>query len=156
MLSAKRTPAGKSGRIEVKIDTRSLSGTVEKLVSVSTNDPGHTVIMLSVKADVQPEIALSDSMIYFGIAPAGKEIRREILITLPAGKAIKVLSVSSTDQSVTVKLEPVPGSDGKKLRLIAIRKADARPGDHYGTIVLKTNSPLTPDIFVYASGKVGK
>jgi len=122
---------------------------VEKLVNVITNDPNHPAVRLSIKAVVEPEIVLSESTIYFRKASKGNDNRREIILTLPAGKTIRILSATSTDPGVTVKLEPVPGSDGKKLRLIAVQKADAKPGYNLGKIVLKTDSKLTPDISIY-------
>jgi len=154
LLSAKKLPPGKSGHIEVSVKTESLWGAVEKRVQVLTNDPSHSAVTLSIKMTVEPEIDLSESMIFFGNAPKGKEIRREILLTLPAGKSIKILSAASTDPDVVVRLEPLPGSEDKKLRLIAIQRADAKPGDHIGTIVLKTSSRLTPDITIYVRGSV--
>ena len=154
MLSAKKLLPGKSGQIEVRIKTESLQGAVEKQVQVLTNDPRHSTVTLSIKMTVEREIDLSESIIYFGNATKGKEIQREVLVTLPAGKSIKILSAASTDPNVDVRLEPLPGSEDRKLRLIAIQRADAKPGDHFGTIVLKTNSRLTPNITIYERGSV--
>jgi hypothetical protein len=154
LLSAKRIPAGKSGQIEVRIKTEGFSGAVEKRVNVLTNDPRRSTVTLSIKATVVREIDLSAPTIYFGNTPKGKEARREIILTLPAGKSIKILSVASTDPNVIVKLDPLPGSEGKKLTLTAIQRADAKPGYHFGQIIVKTNSTLTPNITIYERGIV--
>ena len=154
MLSAKKIPPGKSGRIEVKIKTEELSGEEEKTVRVTTNDPRHPTVTLSIKAMVEPEILLSERMIDFGSVPQGKEVRKEIIVILPAKRSVRILSAASNDPCVMVKLDSMEDSGGKKVRLTAIQKADARPGYHFGLIEVKTDSSLTPKIFIYERGVV--
>ena len=76
------------------------------------------------------------------------------MLTIPDGRSIRLLGAESTDRKVVVKLEPVPGSNSRKFKLIAIRKADAKPVDHYGEIRVKTDSRLTPTIIIYSQGTV--
>ena len=121
---------------------------------LTTNDPKHPEVTFTIKAIVHPEIELSDSSIFFETAPAAKEIRKEIIMTLPADKDIKVISAKSTDPYVFATIAPFPNSNGKKVKLIAIRKASMKPGDHYGEIVIKTNSKRTPTITIYEGGTV--
>jgi hypothetical protein len=106
-------------------------------------------VSLSVKADVQPEISVSSPSVYFENVPKGKEVTKEVIITVPAGRSIKVLSAESTDESMIVKLEPVPNSAGKKVRLIATQKADGKIGYYFERIVVKTTSYLAPELTIY-------
>ena len=154
LLSAKKVAPGKSGRIDVKIDTAGMFDEMGKQVYVKTNDPRHSDVTLTIRAIIEPEIEMSDTGIFFGNAPRGKEVRREVILTIPAQKSIRILSAESTDPKVAVKLQLEPGSNSKKWRLIAIRKADAKPGDHFGEIVVKTTSSLTPTISIYETGTV--
>jgi hypothetical protein len=154
LLSAKKTLPGRSGQIEVGVKTTDISGILEKHVYVTTNDPGNPEVRLTVKATVEPEILLSEYGIFFGNAPRGREVRKEVILTIPAGKRIKILSAESNDPKVSVKLEPVPGSNGQKWKLIAIQKADAKPGYHFGEIVVRTSSRLTSKISIYERGTV--
>lgn len=152
MLSAKRTIPGKGGQIEVTVNTADISGIVEKNIYVTTNDPHSPEVVLTIKATVEPEIALSENGIFFGDVPCGKEARKEVILTLPAGKSIKILRVDTTDLRVAVKLEPVPGSGERKWKLVAVQKADAKPGFHFGEIVVRTTSKLNPKITIYERG----
>ena len=154
MLSAKRIPAGQSGQIEISIKTKGLVGPMEKHAHVRTNDPRHSEIILTIKAIVEREIHISESSIHFGDAPKGKEVRKEIIFTIPARKSIEMLGAESRDPAVAVNFEPVPGSNGKKWKLTAIQKADAKPGFHYGKIVVKTNSSLAQLLTIYVRGTV--
>jgi hypothetical protein len=154
LLSAKKTLPGKNGQIEVSVKTADISGIFEKQVYVTTNDPRNSELMLTIKATVEPEIALSEYGIFFGNVPRGKEACKQVIFTLPAGKSIKILGAETTDPEVAVKLEPVPGSNGQKWKLIALQKADAKPGYHFGEIMVRTSSRLNPKISIYERGTV--
>jgi hypothetical protein len=154
LLSAKKIAAGKSGRIEARIKTESFSGPIEKRITFTTNDPRNASVTLSIKAIVEPEIEVSESSIFFENIPAGKEVSKEIILTIPAEKPIKILSAVSKDPKVAVRLDPVPGSKGRKIRLTVIRRANVNPGSHFGQIVVKTTSRLTPEITIYERGVV--
>ena len=76
MLSAKKIPAGQKGQIEARIKTDNFSGPVEKAVTLTTNDPKHATVRLTIKATIEPEIAVSESVVFFDNVPAGKEARK--------------------------------------------------------------------------------
>lgn len=153
MLSAKQVEPGKSGDIEVSVTPQGVTS-LSKSVSVTTNDPRQQVVTLTVTATVRPEFALSERSIYFGTVPKGQEVVRELVITLPSEKPVSILSAQSTDQSVSVRLEPVSDSHGKKVKLIAAQRADAKEGYHFGTILIKTTSALTPELRIPVRGTV--
>lgn len=153
MLSAKQVEPGQSGQIEVNVKTEGASA-LSKSVNITTNDPKQPRVTLVVSAVVQPEFGLSEKSIYFGSVPKGKEVIKEITITLPLKKAVKILSANSTDQNVTVRLEPVPDAAGKQMKLIAVQKADAKDGYHFGAIILKTTSVLAPEVKIPVRGLI--
>ncbi len=142
MLSAKKIRAGRNGIIEARVKAEDL-GPIEKQITVATNDPHHAAVALFIKALVEPEIGMSEPSIVF--ENTGKEARKEIILTIPAAKPIRVISAISTDPNIAVSLEPVLGSNGKQMKLIAVRKPDTKPGCHYGQIVVKTTSRLAPE-----------
>jgi len=156
LLSAKKIPAGKSGQIEATVKTENLSGPVEKQITLTTNDPRHATVTLIIKATIEPEIGLSESFLFFENVPAGKEASKQVILTIPASKSIKVLSAVSKDPNVAVRLEPIAGSNGKKYKLTATRKANVKPGYHFGQIIVKTDSRLTPQVTIYERGMVAK
>jgi hypothetical protein len=153
LLSAKRVRPGKSGEIEVTVRTEGVT-TVSKSVNVTTNDPRQPLITLTVTGVVQPEFDLSERAIYFGSVPRGTEASKEVIITLPSGKSVTLLSATSTDPNVAVRLEPVPDSEGRKVKLVAVQKAGAKDGYHFGMIVIKTTSALSPELRISVRGMV--
>ncbi len=153
MLSAKHVSPGKSGEIEVTVRTEGQTA-LSKRINVRSNDPEHPLVTLTVTAEVRPEFSLSEKSIYFGSAPQGRELTREIVITLPSDGAVRLLSAETTDPNVTVRLEPVPDSNGKRIKLVAVQKADAKGGYHFGIIRIKTTSSLTPELRIPVRGQI--
>jgi hypothetical protein len=153
LLSAKKILPGESGQIVAKINSDRLSGPIHKTITISSNDPEHSRMTLLIKGVVAPEIALSDSQISFGRVPAEKEITKETFLTVAPGKSIKILSARSKNPAIAAKLNPVPGSNQKKWRLTVAHKANAKPGAFSGQILVKTDSRLNPEIWVYARGE---
>jgi hypothetical protein len=157
LLSEKTIAPGKSGDIEVVVATKGLPASeLSKTVSVMSNDPRQRVAVLTLTAVVELEFVISESSIYFGNVPRGHEVIKEILVTIPPNKPFTLLEASSTDASVTVKLEPVAGSNGKQFKVIALQKADAAEGFHNGAIVIKTTSSAKPELQIPVRGLVLK
>jgi hypothetical protein len=148
-LSAKQIQPGQSGQIEVTVDTTILIGAINESANIITNDPQRPSVFLSMKADVQPEIRASSPSIYFENVPKGEEVTKEVILTIAAERSIKILSAESSDESVTVRLEPVPGSDGKKVKLIATHRSDGKIGYRFESITIKTTSYVTPELSIY-------
>ena len=137
----------------MKLNTTGLTA-LHKSVIVMTNDPRQPQLTLSLVATVVPEFALSERAIYFGNVPRGREVVKELLITIPPEKQVKVVSAESTDQNVTVRLEPVQGANGKQVKLVAVQKADTKDGYHFGVVVVKTTSSLNPELKITVRGIV--
>ena len=148
-LSDKRILPGQSSRVEINVDTALLMGAIEETARITTNDPRRRTVFFSIKADVQPEISLSSPSIYFGDVPEGEQVAREVILTVMAEKTIEILSAESSEKSVVVKLEPLPGSGGKKVKLTATHKGDGKIGYRSGSITVKTTSTITPELLIY-------
>jgi hypothetical protein len=153
LLSAKQILPGQAGEIEVSIRTEGASA-INKTITVTTNDPRMQQIVLGVTAVVEPEFVLSDRSIFFGLVPRGKDAARELVITVTSEKPLKVLGAESTEASFAIRLEAIAGTNGKKTKLHATLKPDAKEGYHFGMVVIKTDSPLTPELKISIRGTV--
>jgi hypothetical protein len=154
LLSAKQIAPGQAGEIEVSVKTEGIS-VVNKAVTVTTNDPRQQRIVLTLRAVIEPEFQLSERSVYFGNVPSGQGVTREVTVTIPPGKSASLTNVSSTDQYVSAKLEAVPNSNGKQYTITVIQQPDAKEGYHFGMIIVKTTSSLTPEIKIPVRGIVG-
>jgi hypothetical protein len=148
-ISDKQIPPGQSSRIEISVDTTFLIGAVEESTHIITNDPRRRSVSFSIKAEVQPEISMSSPSIYFGDVPEGEQVAREVILTVMTEKTIRILSAESSEKSVVVKLESLPDSGGKKVKLTATYKGDGKIGYRSGSITVKTTSTITPELSIY-------
>jgi hypothetical protein len=146
LLSAKQVPPGQSGQIEVNIDTKAASGPITKTVAVTSNDPRQRQVMLTISGIVQPEFEMAEHSVFLGNVPKGREIARELLITIPADRQTKIISAESTDPAIDARINPVPESNGKQVKVLVVLKPVAQPGYHNGIITVKTSSPRTPEL----------
>ena len=131
-----------------------MSGGLSKTVTVYTNDPHQPQVVLTVTALVQPEFELNERSVFFGNLPKGKEVSKELLITIASDNKVKLTGAESTDRDIVARLEPVPDSNGKRIKLIVTMKPDAKEGYHTGTIVIKTSSTRAPELRVMVRGIV--
>jgi hypothetical protein len=165
LLTAKTIAPGQSGQLDVKIVTadatassRLLSQTVSiiKTVTVTTNDRKQPSVILVLRAVIVPEIVLSARSIHFGIHPRGQEISREVLVEITPDKPIRLSGATSTDDSVMTRLETVPDSGEKKIKVIATLRATAREGQLQGFVLVNTSSALKPQLKIPFRGTVTK
>lgn len=156
---------GQSGQIEIKIATAGLAAgsrtpaegvSMSKTVIVRSNDPKQPAVTLTINGSVIPEIAFSEPSVYFGSNPRGKEVRKELLLEIAPDRPVKVLGIVSTDENVTATLEPVPGTGGKKVKVIAVQQSATPEGIHFGELIIKTTSQLNPELKVTVRGIVVK
>ena len=153
MLSAKQIAPGQTGEIEVSVKTEGIAA-VNKSVTVTTNDPRQQKIVLTLTAVVEPEFQPSERAVYFGNVPSGQGVTKEVTVRIPADKSVSLTSVSSTDQYVSARLEAVPNSNGKQYTITLIQRPDTKEGYHFGMIILKTTSSLTPELRISVRGIV--
>ena len=113
---------------------------------MTTNDPRQPLVTFTLMGTARPGVHPVGQPNSFGSVPQGKEVSREIVITVVSSRPLKLLSVVSTDGNVRVRFEPIPNSGGKSFRLITVRKPDGKPGGHFGTIVVRTSSTYRPEL----------
>jgi len=148
-LSDKQILPGHSSQIEMSVDTALLIGAIEETARITTNDPRRPSVSFSIKASVQPEISVSSPSIYFEDVLKGEQVTKEVMLTVMAEKSIEILGADASDDSVGAKLEPVPDSGGKKIRLIVTYTGDGKIGYRSESITVKTTSMINPELFIY-------
>lgn len=161
---SKKISPGGSGQIEAEITTdgmTALSRTfdetmrISKTITVKSNDLSQPQVVLTVTATVAPEIVLSEPEIFFGVVPPGQEVSKDLLVEISPERTIRLLGVTCGGD-FTARLEPLPGSEDKKIRVIAVLEPMSVEGMHQGTIVIKTTSRLKPELKIPVRGIIKK
>lgn len=136
---SRQVKSGAFADIEVSVYTRGVSaGRLSKDLVISTNDPAHPELMLSIRGEVRAELTFSEWSIDFGRVTVGTESRRQLAVTSLPG--VEMTRVYSTVASI--KTEIIRCKSG--CCIVAVLAHDAPEGTNRGNIVVETNSVRTP------------
>jgi hypothetical protein len=136
---------GKVGQVHVVIDTVTFTGPIAKGVTVYTNDPGTPQIELTVRAKVEPYIAVKPGYARY-VTVRGEAKEGNIVQTLyaPDGGPMDIVKVDSPFPYLTVSFreaqegERLPDVKVKQWRVEMVLSNDAPPGPLAGYVTVHT------------------
>lgn len=154
-MSRKAIPAGESEDLKVTYDSNR-KGSFHKTVTVTSNDPVHASVVLSIEGNVVSEVDVSPQWGVRWPAP----IRREDLptssqrITVSTSKLeeLKIEKLESANASLVWKI--VDGPDARTRIILLSVKPDAPAGLLSANLVIHTNSSMQPVIDVQVHAEV--
>jgi hypothetical protein len=136
---------GQKGEITATFNIGGRTGTQVKTVTVQTDDPERSTIVLTLKAVITPLLEFQPTLVYW---QNGEELKPKI-ITAKANKdaAIKKLDVASSTPDFTAKVDA--GSAPNEFR-ISVQPRDTTKAV-YATLTIKPDSPAnTGNMFAAA------
>jgi len=137
---------GQKGEITATFNIGGRTGTQVKTVTVQTDDPERSTIVLTLKAVITPLLEIQPALVYW---QNGEDPKPKI-ITAKANKdaAIKKLDVASSTPDFTAKVDP--GSAPNEFR-ISVQPRDTTKAV-YATLTIKPDSPAnTGNTFAVAA-----
>jgi len=153
---------GKTGSVHVLVDTTTFSGAIAKYVTVYTNDPDNPQIQLTVKAKVEPYIAIKPGYARF-IVVRGEAQQGVITQSLSAtdGQSFDITGVDSPMPALKVTYHEATGKDrqpdakGKQWRVDMALSNDTAPVGAIATYVtVHTTHPKQKLVEIPVSGFV--
>ena len=146
MVDQSTIEPGATAYLKAIVDTTSfMDGRFSRGMSVVTNDPTRSEVLLQVQGSVTSEILFAQSYVDFGVLEAGKLSgkEKEIGIEIVAEDAIEILDVKSTSASVAVSLRRV---DDRNFVLLASPRPARRPDWISGAVIVRTSSSALPEV----------
>jgi hypothetical protein len=139
---------GQKGEITATFNIGGRTGTQVKTVTVQTDDPEPSTIVLTLKAVITPLLEFQPTLVYWQI---GEEPKPKI-ITAKANKdaAIKKLDVASSTPDFTAKVDA--GSAPNEFR-ISVQPRDTTKAV-YATLTIKPDSPANTGNMFAAAARV--
>ncbi|HMG72470.1 MAG TPA: DUF1573 domain-containing protein [Pyrinomonadaceae bacterium] len=139
---------GQKGEITATFNIGGRTGTQVKTVTVQTDDPEPSTIVLTLKAVITPLLELQPTLVYW---QNGEEPKPKI-ITAKANKdaAIKKLDVASSTPDFTAKVDA--GSAPNEFR-ISVQPRDTTKAV-YATLTIKPDSPANTGNMFAAAARV--
>jgi Protein of unknown function (DUF1573) len=152
---------GATGKVHTVIDTSTFSGPIAKGISVFTNDPDHPQMELTIRAKVEPYIAVKPGYARY-ITVQGEKQEGNIAQTLwaPDGSSWDVTSVDSPYPYLTVTFheakpeERLPDIKGKQWKVEMKLANNATVGPLADRVIVHTNHPKQQTVDIPVSGFV--
>jgi hypothetical protein len=159
----KSIPAGKSGRVHVVVDTVTFTGPISKGVTVFTSDPANPQIELTVRAKIEPYIAVKPGYARY-VVVRGEAKEGTIVQTLwaPDGTPMDVVKADSPWPYLTVSFrqaqegERLPDVDPKikQWRVEMLLSNEATVGPLAGYVTVHTTHAKQKLVEIPVSGFV--
>ncbi|EMS81412.1 DUF1573 domain-containing protein [Desulfotignum phosphitoxidans] len=149
-----RIEPGQKGHVTVKFHTRGYGGrNVIKNTHVTTDDPDQKLIVLTIKGRVTRFARiLPDRLLLRGVA--GKEIKGLVRIVPEPNYPFQIEKVV-IDTHISGKIAANLKAD-KGIYLLEVSNLVRDSARYYGKVILKTDSPLRPELTVYVIGRIEK
>jgi Protein of unknown function (DUF1573) len=132
----KTVAPGKIGKVHVIVDTTSFTGPIAKGVTVFTDDPGNPQIALTIRAKVEPYIAVKPGYARF-VTVRGEAKEGDVVQTLwaPDAGPMDIVKVDSPFPWITVKFHEA--QEGERLPDIKVKQWRV-------DIILSNDAPVGP------------
>lgn len=154
---------GKVGKVHAEIDTVTFNGAIAKGVSVFTNDPATPEMELTVRAKVEPYIAVKPGYArYITVQGEPQEGTIAQTVWVPDGTAMEITKVESPWPFLDVKYREAkpeervtdPTAKGKQWRVEMTLSNNAKVGALSDYITVHTNHPKQKVVQIPVSGFV--
>jgi hypothetical protein len=146
-------PPGGEGKIELKVDTNGLSGTIKYEAKVYSNDPKNSIVTLTLKAYVKLFIQINPKRLNLNVNQ-GNIITQSVIITSNEERPLEIQpSQFKISERVTYDIEVMEQGRIFKVNF----KYTPVEGDNFkGALILKTNYPEKPEISIPINVKFQK
>lgn len=154
---------GKTGKVHAEIDTVTFNGAIAKGVSVFTNDPDTPELELTVRAKVEPYIAVKPGYArYITVQGEPQEGTIAQTVWVPDGTPMEIVKVDSPWPFLDVKFREAkaeervtdPNAKGKQWRVEMTLSNNAKVGPLSDYITVHTNHPKQKVVQIPVSGFV--
>lgn len=142
---------GETGKIPINVKTTSVSGTLTKSITVTTNvqDPAKAVIILKVKGQVWQPVQVTPRSAAFGRISLDKVEEkpfRKLTIVSNVEGELKLTGIKSTNPAFGAEVTPI--EPGKKYELVISIIAPLKSGNNTGKINISTGIAETPKLVI--------
>lgn len=146
---------GESGVLEFTLSLGLTRATLEKLITVSSNDPQSPEISLLVKADYTPLYEVTPMILSPSLPRNGVATNLIVTLARTDGEPLRIRKLEPSKPWITASLEPAENGDKNTARIRVGVRSDGSPRrfNEYVHVyeVDRTNSPVT---MIYVYGQV--
>ena len=151
-ISQKTIPPGGQAEVTTRLSLRGRQGPQHKTISVESNDPNQTTLVLSLEGTAIEEIRIQPNRLFFGRITADSTVTGVVEITVQGTNAVKVTKAESNTTNFMVTTESLP--DSKFFRVFVSTDPPLPRGMLQGNMRIETDHPKYPVIDIAVSAYV--
>ena len=142
---------GEDSAIAVSFDTRADHGPTTRTITVSTNDPRHQQLQLTMRGDVKVQVETNPSLVIFERIRRGTQQSRQVTLTDEMPDAtFKIGAITNANPNIKVASQPIRSA--KPAALLTITLLKTSPAGPISDL-LKVNTSRVP-VEIPVSGTV--
>jgi hypothetical protein len=157
----KEIPAGGSGFVKAKLDTKDFSGPISKSILIMTNDPREPTLSVVIKATVQPFVeVLPRPLIRFNAVQREPMTEKVVIVATEPDRDFAVTKVTSHVSFLKPSVKELTGGDrvagkaGKQYEVGVQISDDAPVGPVSAKLTIHTDHPKAKEVVVKVYGVV--
>ena len=151
-ISQKTIPPGGQAEVTTRLSLRGRQGLQHKTISVESNDPKQTTLVLSLEGTAIEEIRVQPNRLFFGRITADSSVTGVVEITVQGTNAVKVTKTESNTSNLMVATESSP--DGKFFRVFVSTQPPLPRGTFRGNMRIEMDHPKYPTMDIAVSAFV--
>jgi len=152
MISTPRIAPGGTGVLRLTLDTRNLSGSVTKTVTIVSNSPENRTTSIQLMATVREEIVLRPQQFWFKDAEVGKKSIAEVLLRNAGSDTLRLTGYRATLEGLSVDVPRMPLAPGSEVLLVAAFTPGRAMPVVADAIFLLTSNARQPEVYVPVFG----
>lgn len=157
----RQIPAGKTGHVKAKLETRDFSGPISKSILIMTNDPTEPTVTVVIKTTVHPYVeVLPRALVRFNAVQHEPMVQKITVAAAEENRDFKVTGVSSSVPFLNTEVRPLSkdellaGKSPQQYEVSLSLEDDAPIGPVNAEIEIATNHPKAQKVPVKVFGVV--
>jgi hypothetical protein len=143
---------GEKGELTFTLNMGTARATLQKNITVTSNDPEKPSIVLTVKAEYIPLYEVTPTMVRMDIRK-GDSTNTTVQIKRTDGKKLEITKVDATKPWITTKLIPSEKSDEQSARIAMEIKSDGPIGYFSEAVRVFAEDPAKAIVTIFVSGR---
>jgi hypothetical protein len=152
MMSTPRIAPGESGVLRLTLDTRNLSGSVTKIVTITSNNSESRTTSIQLTATVREEIVLRPQQFWFKDAEVGRQASVELHLRNAGSDTLRLSGYRSTLEGLSVEVPGTPVAPGSEITLTAHFTPPRAMPVVADAIFLLTSNVRQPEVYIPVFG----
>ncbi len=138
---------GESTQVKTVFNSAGFRGEKTKTIRVYTNDPQQSSAVLTLHGTVKPELEVNPAVLLFGAVRRGTQVSSQVMLS-SGGADFEITSAIPRSSFVTAAVQIAPAGKSAGKKIIVSFKADAPIHQFRDVIIIHTNNPKNPLVYV--------